>query len=77
MDKLIWKASSVLGYPLDSVQLVRKKISIIKITSLLDNISHPMNEAGDELESSFSGRLLHPKCTKKLYCRFFLPAAVI
>lgn len=28
------------------------------------------------LESSFSDRLLHPKCVKERYRRFFLPAAV-
>lgn len=42
----------------------------------LDNVFHPMHEAVAEVESSFSARLLHARCTDERYRRSFLPAAV-
>ncbi|KAI4890982.1 hypothetical protein NFI96_009124 [Prochilodus magdalenae] len=67
LDKLLKRAGSVLGSPLDPVQVV---------ASMLENDSHPMHETLAALGSSFSDRLLHPKCVKERYRRFFLPAAV-
>ena len=43
---------------------------------MMDNISHPMQDNIGALSSSFSDRLLHPKCVKERYRRSFLPAAV-
>ena len=45
LDKLIRKASSVTGCPLDSMQEVGNKRILTTLTSLLDNVSHPMHEA--------------------------------
>ncbi|TWW80664.1 hypothetical protein D4764_01G0004790 [Takifugu flavidus] len=53
MDRLVRRASSVLGCPLDSVEV--------------DTLT--------ALGSSFSERLLHPRCVKERYRRSFLPAA--
>ncbi|XP_078264925.1 uncharacterized protein LOC144598602 [Rhinoraja longicauda] len=76
LDKLVRKASSVLGCPLDSVQAVGDRRMMAKLTLLLDNDSHPMQDTVTALSSSFSDRLLHPKCVKERYRRSFLPAAV-
>lgn len=76
LDKIIKKASSVLGCPLDSVQEVGDRRMMAKLSSLMDNDSHPMQDTITALSSSFSDRLLHPKCVKERYRRSFLPAAV-
>ncbi|TWW62866.1 hypothetical protein D4764_04G0015130 [Takifugu flavidus] len=54
INRLVRRASSVLGCPLDSVEV--------------DTLT--------ALGSSFSERLLHPRCVKERYRRSFLPAAV-
>ncbi|XP_049902554.1 uncharacterized protein LOC126391694 [Epinephelus moara] len=76
LDKLIKKASSVLGCSLDSVQVVGERRMTAKLSSLRTNDSHPLQEEIKALESSFSDRLIHPKCVKEHYRRSFLPAAV-
>lgn len=76
LDKLIRKASSVLGIPLDTVQEVGERRMVAKLSSLLKNASHPLYETVTSLSSSFSDRLLHPKCLKERYRRSFLPAAI-
>lgn len=59
-----------------AVQVVGDRRTLAKTTSLLDNVSHPMHEAVAELESSFSDRLLHRRCTKERYSRSLLTSAV-
>ncbi|KAI5103643.1 gastrula zinc finger protein XlCGF28.1-like [Silurus meridionalis] len=76
LDKLIRKASSVLGIPLDTVQEVGERRMVTKLSSLLENASHPLYETVTSLSSSFSNRLIHPKCLKERYRRSFLPAAI-
>lgn len=39
------------------------------------DVSHP-HEAVAQLETSFSDRLLHPRCIKKCYCTSLFPAAL-
>ena len=76
LDKLIKKTSSVLGCSLNSVEVVGGRMMMAKLSSIMDNDSHPMQETVTALESSFSDRLLHPKYVKERYHRSFLPAAV-
>ncbi|KAK0147719.1 hypothetical protein N1851_012571 [Merluccius polli] len=76
LDKIIRKSSSVLGCPLDSVREVGDRRVLTKVSSMLDNESHPLHGDLTELRSSFSDRLLHPRCVKERYRRSFLPAAV-
>lgn len=38
---------------------------LAKLTSIMDNPSHPLNEIVAALSSSFSDRLLHPQCKKE------------
>ena len=55
LNRLIRRASSVLGRPLDPVEVVSDRRMVAKLSSLLDNISHPMHETVTALSSSFSG----------------------
>ncbi|TWW75331.1 hypothetical protein D4764_14G0013340 [Takifugu flavidus] len=76
MDRLLRRASSVLGCPLDSVKVVGKGRLMAKLSSMLNNTSHPLQDTLTALGSSFSEWLLHPRCVKERYRRSFLPAAV-
>ncbi|KAL3993517.1 platelet-activating factor acetylhydrolase IB subunit alpha [Sarotherodon galilaeus] len=76
LNRMIRRASSVLGCPLDPVEVVSDRRIVAKLSSLLDNISHPMQETLTALSSSFSGRLRHPRCGTERLRRSFLPTAV-
>ncbi|XP_055367950.1 uncharacterized protein LOC129604646 [Betta splendens] len=76
LDRIIRKSSSVLGCTLDTVQEVGERRVLAKLTSIMDQVSHPLEDSLSALESSFSSRLIHPRCVKERYRRSFLPAAV-
>ncbi|TWW62621.1 hypothetical protein D4764_04G0012680 [Takifugu flavidus] len=65
MDRLVRRASSVLGCPLDSVEVVGNGRMMAKLSSMLNNMSHPLQDTLAALGSSFSERLLHPRCAKE------------
>ncbi|KAI4898460.1 hypothetical protein NFI96_011945, partial [Prochilodus magdalenae] len=67
LDKLLKRAGSVLGSPLDPVQVVGDRRMLVKLASMLENDSHSMHETLAALGSSFSDRLLHPKYVKEQY----------
>ena len=76
LNKLIKRASSVLDCPLDSMEVVGERRMLAKLTSIMDNTSHPLHDTVESLSSSFSSRLLHPRCKKERYRRSFIPTAV-
>lgn len=76
LDKLVRRAGSVLGCSLDSVDSVGDRRMMAKLSSMLDNPAHPLQGTLTALHSSFSERLLHPRCAKERFRRSFLPAAV-
>ncbi|TWW54691.1 hypothetical protein D4764_0239290, partial [Takifugu flavidus] len=65
MDRLVRRASSVLGCPLDSMEVVGNGRMMAKLSSMLNNTSHPLQDTLTALGSSFSERLLHPRCVKE------------
>ena len=65
LDKLIKKASSILGCPLDSLQVVGESRMMDKPSLLLVQESRPLQDTISALGSSFSDRLIHPKCVKE------------
>ncbi|XP_030604517.1 protein FAM49A-like [Archocentrus centrarchus] len=77
LDRLINKASSVLGCSLDTVEVVRERRMTRRLYSMLSNDSHPMYGTVTALRSSIRDRLLHPKCLRERYRRSFLPAVAI
>ena len=44
LDRLTNKASTVLGCPLDTVQVVGERRMVAKLSSMMDNESHPMQD---------------------------------
>ncbi|KAI3358184.1 hypothetical protein L3Q82_003185 [Scortum barcoo] len=58
MDRLVRRASSVLGCPLDSVEVVGNGRMMAKLSSLLNNTSHPLQDTLTALGSSFMKSLL-------------------
>ncbi|KAI4902872.1 hypothetical protein NFI96_000376, partial [Prochilodus magdalenae] len=71
-NKLLKSYGSVLGSPLDPGQVVGDRRMLAKLASMLENDSHSMHETLAALGSSFSDRLLHPKCVKERYRSFSL-----
>lgn len=66
LKRLVKKAESVLGRPLDPVE-VGGDDSIIS-----DGEHHPVHDSHLALDSSFNDRLLHPGCVKERYRKSFL-----
>ncbi|KAK0141058.1 hypothetical protein N1851_021940 [Merluccius polli] len=61
---------------LDSIEKVGERRMLAKLTSILDNTSHPLRDTVWFLSSSFSSRLLHPRCKKERFHRSFIPTAI-
>ncbi|KAI3351115.1 hypothetical protein L3Q82_005680 [Scortum barcoo] len=61
MDRLVRRASSVLGCPLDSVEVVGNRGMMAKCHPCYQHV-HPLQDTLTALGSSFSERLLHPRC---------------
>lgn len=62
------KASSVKGCPLDPLEVVRERRLMAELSSLIENMSHPMQDTLTALDRSFSDRLLHPEWRKDTGC---------
>ena len=63
LNKLIRKASDVLGVELDTLTAVSDKRKLSKLRAILQYGSHPLHNALVEQRSTFSQRLIAPKCT--------------
>ncbi|KAI3375171.1 hypothetical protein L3Q82_021081 [Scortum barcoo] len=68
LNRLIKRASSVCGCPLDSIEVMGERRALAKLSTIMDNTSHPLHQTVGALSSSFSNRLTlrHPRCRKKL-----------
>ena len=73
-NNLVKKAGSVLG--IHSVEVVGDGRMMIKLSSILGNIHHPLHGTVAALLSPLSSRLLHSNCKTERYRRSFLPSAV-
>ena len=71
LDKIIKRSSSVLG----SVHEVGDRRALSKLISIPDHECHSWKTLS-LLWSSFSNRLIHPRCVKERFHRSFLPSAV-
>ncbi|KAK3568773.1 hypothetical protein QTP86_017433, partial [Hemibagrus guttatus] len=76
MNRLVRRASSVLGCPLELVEEVGERRMLAKLRSIMNNTSHPLYGTVEILWRAFSSRLLHPQYRKERYHRSFIPAAV-
>lgn len=62
--------------PLDPAEAVSNRRTVAELSPLLDDTSHPLQEAATAAHSSFGGRLLHPRCRRERLSGSFLPTAV-
>ena len=76
LNRLIKRASSVCGSPLDPIEVVGERRTLSKLSSIIVNSSHPLHQTVNDLRSTFSKRLIHPRCRKERYRRSFIPAAI-
>lgn len=66
----------VLDCPPETSEEVEERRMLAKLTSIMDNASHPLHQTVRALCSTFSSRLLHPQCKKECCHTSFLPTAV-
>lgn len=76
INKLIKKAGSVIGCTPDSLEVTCGKRIRAKLKTVLTSESHPLHSTFKGLRSSFSERLVMPKCSTERLRRSFIPAAV-
>ena len=74
LNKLVRKAESVVGSKLITLEEVVEDRMLAKLLAIMDNPSHPIHKTLDKLKSSFSNRLIQPRCSKERYRKSFLPA---
>ncbi|TWW54976.1 hypothetical protein D4764_09G0000250 [Takifugu flavidus] len=76
LNKLIKKAGSVVGCRLDNLDEVVRDRMVLKLRTIMDSPSHPLHNTVDKLRSSFSNRLLQPRCSKERDRKSFLLSAI-
>ena len=76
LNKLIRKASDVVGVELDTLTAVSDRRMLSKLRAILQYGSHPLHNALVKQRSSFSERLIAPKCTTERHRKSFLPVAI-
>ncbi|XP_059802691.1 40S ribosomal protein S24 isoform X1 [Hypanus sabinus] len=76
INKLIRKASDVVGVELDSLTVVSEKRMLSKLHAILDNVSHPLHNVLVRHRSTFSQRLIPPRCNTEHRKKSFLPVAI-
>ncbi|XP_049926802.1 uncharacterized protein LOC126406528 [Epinephelus moara] len=76
LNKLIRKASDVVGVELDPLTAVSDRRMLSKVRAILQHGSHPLHNALVEQRSTFSQRLIAPKCTTERHRKSFLPVAI-
>ena len=75
-NKLVRKASNVVGVELDSLTVVSERRMLSKLCGILDNVSHPLHDVLIKHRSTFSRRLFPPRCTAERHRKLFLPVAI-
>ncbi|KAI3373021.1 hypothetical protein L3Q82_023456, partial [Scortum barcoo] len=61
LNRLIKRASSVCGCLLDSIEVMGERRALAKLSTIMDNTSHPLHQTVGALSSSFSNRLRNPR----------------
>ena len=76
LNKLVRKASSVVGLELDSLEVVVERRMRDKFKSIMGNPSHPLHAELWQMGSTFSHRLMFPRCKTERFRCSFVPAAI-
>ena len=77
LNKIIKKASSVVGLQMESLKSVAERRIRDKLNSILSNTSHPFHAMLQDRTSAFSRRLtLPPRMHTERYRLSFMPTAI-
>ena len=76
LNKLIRRAGDVVGEELDTLTTVAERRMLSKLQSILDNVTHPLDDTPAQQMSIFSGRLLSPRWTTECHRKSFLPVVI-
>ncbi len=76
LNRLIRKASDVVGVKLDPLTVVSDRRMLHKVKAILDSVSNPLHDVLVRHRSSFSTRLIAPRCTTERHRKSFLPVAI-
>lgn len=76
INKLIRKAGSIIGLTPDLLEMIMEQSMGRKLKIIMQNEDHPMYYVSCELKSSFSNRLVIPRCSSERFRKSFVPAAV-
>ena len=76
LNKLIRRARDVVGLELGSLTTVTERRMLSKLHSIMDNVSHPLHDVVVQKRSTFSDRLIPPRCTTERHRKSFLPAVI-
>ena len=76
LDKLIRWAGSVVGFKLDCLVTVAEERTTKKLLAILDDTSHPLHTVISNQRSSFSDRLLLPRCRTNRLMNSFVHRAI-
>jgi hypothetical protein len=76
LNRLIKKASSVVGQSLDQIELLVERRLASKSIAILRNPDHPLNSTLMDLRIQRGRRFSVPKCRTERFRRSFIPAAV-
>ncbi len=76
INKLIKRAGSVIGFSPDKLEVIVEKRTRTKLKTVLFFEDHPLHNTFKDLKSSFSERLVMPRCSTERLRRSFIPAAV-
>ena len=75
-NKLVKKANSVVGGGLENLEVVAERRMSSKLSSILDNPSHPLFHELSLRRSVFSQRLTLPQIKTDRFGGSFVPAAI-
>ena len=76
LNKLIRRAGDVVGEELDTLTIGSARRMLSRLQSILDNVSHPLYDTLAQQRSTFSRRLLSPRCTTERHRKSFLPVVI-
>lgn len=76
VNKLVKKAGSVVGIEFDTAQQVAEWRILSKLRSVMNNPSHSLHALGVINSSTFSHRLIAPKCKSERSKKSFLSVAI-
>ena len=76
LDRLVYKSSKIIGTDLDSIDKLHDSVVNRKLTTILDDASHPLFLEFDRHRASRSGGFLLPKIKTSRFLNSFLPSAI-